>query len=219
MTRDDDILQPREAPGTLAARSLGASRIGVYTTLGTLTGIVPLPWLPDAVVRRIRGTLAHEVASRHGLSLTPEARRILSSTSGVEGPRGLFQEAFVFASSKVLRRFGPVAFVAPLRFGVSTFLLGHLLQRYLESARTDRSIRVDAEEARRVRRALDQAMLYAFTVEAPGPDDAAPRPPEDLRDATTQILDGLLIGLANVPSWLLRRVESSFDELVLAPPR
>ncbi len=214
MANDDDALEAREGAGTLAARSLGPSRMGVYTALGTLTGVVPLPWVPDAVVRRIRGALVHEIVSRHGLSLTPEARRILSNTSGVEGPRGLLAEAVVFASTKLLGRFGPLALLAPLRLGVTTFLLGHLLQRYLETARHGRAIRVDAEEARRVRRAIDQAVLYVFTTDADGEKFQIPRAPEDLRDGTTQLIDSVLISVANLPTWLVRRVESAFDELL-----
>ena len=53
MSQDDDALESREGAGTLAARTLGPSRMGVYTTLGALTGVVPLPWVPDAVVRQI----------------------------------------------------------------------------------------------------------------------------------------------------------------------
>jgi uncharacterized protein (DUF697 family) len=215
MTQDEDALEAADArSGTLAARTLGPSRIGVYTALGTLSGVVPLPWLPEAAVRQIRGTLAHEVATRHGLSLTPEARRILASTSGVEGPRGMFAEALMFASTKVLGRFGPLGILAPVRFGVSTFLLGYLFQRYLEIARRDRAARVDAEEARRIRRAMDQAMLYVFTTEVESDKFEIPRASEDLRDGTTQLLDSVLISVANLPAWLVRRVEASFDELV-----
>lgn len=215
MTQDEDALEASDPrSGTLAARTLGPSRIGVYTALGTLSGIVPLPWLPEAAVRQIRGTLAHEVASRHGLSLTPEARRILASTSGVEGPRGVVTEALMFVSTKVLGRFGPLGFLSPIRFGVTTFLLGHLFQRYLETARRDRAARVDAEEARRVRRAIDQAILYVFTTEVEGDKFEIPRASEDLRDGKTQLFDSVLISVANLPSWLVHRVESSFDDLV-----
>lgn len=214
MSTQDDAIEARDGTGTLSARSLGPSRMSVYTALGTLSGVVPLPWVPDAVVRRVRGALVHEIASRHGLSLTPEARRLLASTSGVEGPRGLFTEAVMFASTKVLGRFGPLALLAPVRDGVSTFLLGHLFQRYLETARKERAIRVDAEEARKLRRAIDQAMLYVFTTEGDGEKFAIPRAPEDLRDGTTQVIDSVLISIANVPAWLVNRVESSFDELV-----
>jgi hypothetical protein len=119
----------------------------------------------------------------------------------------------MFASTKVLGRFGPLALLAPVRHGVSTFLLGHLFQRYLETARKERAIRVDAEEARKLRRAIDQAMLYVFTAEG-GEKFAIPRAPEDLRDGTTQVIDSVLISIANVPAWLVNRVESSFDELV-----
>ena len=75
MSQDDDALESREGAGTLAARTLGPSRMGVYTTLGALTGVVPLPWVPDAVVRQIRGTLAHEVATRHGLGVSSQRPR------------------------------------------------------------------------------------------------------------------------------------------------
>jgi uncharacterized protein (DUF697 family) len=214
MANDDEALEHREGAGTLAARSLGPSRMGVYTALGTLSGVVPLPWVPDAVARRIRGALAHEIVSRHGLSLTPEARRILASTGGVEGPRGVVAEAVVFATTKVLGLFGPLAFLAPVRLGLTTFLLGHLLQRYLETARKGRAVRVDAEEARRVRRAIDQALLYVFTTEGEGEKFQIPRAPEDLRDGTTQLIDSVLISAANLPAWLVRRVETAFDELL-----
>lgn len=214
MSTQDDAIDARDGTGALSARSLGPSRMSVYTALGTLSGVVPLPWVPDAVVRRVRGALVHEIASRHGLSLTPEARRLLASTNGVEGPRGLFTEAVMFASTKVLGRFGPLALLAPVRHGVSTFLLGHLFQRYLETARKERAIRVDAEEARKLRRAIDQAMLYVFTTEGDGEKFAIPRAPEDLRDGTTQVIDSVLISIANVPAWLVNRVESAFDELV-----
>ena len=214
MAKDEDAIESREGAGTLAARSLGPSRIGVYTALGSLTGVVPLPWLPDAVVRRIRGALIHEIASRHGLSLTPEARRILANTTGVEGPRGLLAEAVVFASTKILGRLGPLALLAPIRNGVNTFLVGHLFQRYLETARHGRAVRIDAEEARRIRRAIDQAVLYVFTTEADGEKFQIPRAPEDLRDGTTQLIDSVLISVANLPAWLVRRVEIAFDELL-----
>ncbi len=215
MSEHDEALESHEGTGTLAARTLGPSRIGVYTVLGTLSGVVPLPWLPEAAVRQIRGTLAHEVATRHGLSLTPEARRILANTSGVEGPRGMLAEAFMFASTKVLGRFGPLGVLSPVRFGVTTFLLGHLFQRYLETVRRDRSVRVDAEEARKIRRALDLAILYVFTTEVDRDKFEIPRASEDLRDGTTQLLDSVLISLANLPAWLVRRVEASFDDLIV----
>ena len=101
-----------------------------------------------------------------------------------------------------------------MRSAVDTFLLGHLLGRYWNPARTPQ--RVDLDEARRVRRAMDQAILYAITTE--GTPLALPEEPpvEDLRDAATRVTDGVLQRLAGTPGWLLARVEAAFDDVLLA---
>lgn len=187
-------------------------RLGTYTLLGAATGVVPLPWVPDAIARRVRGALVHDLTSRHGLSLTAEARSILVEPAGTEGPRGVVGQGVSFAIARVLGRFGPLAAIGPVRAALGTFVLGHLLQRYLETARIARSVRIDVEEARRVRRAIDQALIYALTTEGRGSRGGAPLPPEDLRDQTTQIVDGVLISIASAPGWLVRRLEAAFDE-------
>lgn len=199
---------------TLARRQLGAGRVGAYTVLGAASGIVPLPWVPDLLARRVRGALAHDIVARHGLSLTPEARAIFAEPSGTEGPRGIIAQGVVFVSTKVLGRLGPLGVLPPIRSAVSTFMLGHLLQRYLETARTDRAVRIDVEEARRVRRAIDQAMIYALTTETHSPRENKVYPPEDLRDQVTQMIDGVLIAFASAPGWLIRRIETAFDEVL-----
>src|SRR5438270_284865 len=164
----------------LGRRHLGNGRLGTYTVLGAATGIVPLPWIPDAMVRRVRGALVHDLTARHGLSLTPEARAILVEPSGSDGPRGVVSQGLTFVVTRVLGRFGPLAFLPPVRSAMGTWVLGHLLQRYLETARTQRSVRIDVEEARRVRRAIDQAMVYALTTDARRSREDPPIPPEDL---------------------------------------
>jgi hypothetical protein len=101
-----------------------------------------------------------------------------------------------------------------VRTAATTCVLGHLFQRYLEVLRTDRAVRIDIEEARRVRRAIDQALVYALTIETPESREPAPFLAEDLRDQATQIVDGVLIGLAGAPSWVVRRIEAAFDEVI-----
>jgi uncharacterized protein (DUF697 family) len=209
---DDEITSKRSE--ALGRRQLGGGRLGTYTVLGAACGVVPLPWIPDATVRRVRGALVHDLTSRHGLSLTPEARSILVEPAGSEGPRGFLSQGVTFAVTKVLGRFGPFALIPPVRSALGTFVLGHLLTRYLETARTARSVRIDVEEARRVRRAIDQAMLYALTTEARPSRENAPIPPEDLREPNEQLVDGVLISIANMPGWLVRRLEAAFDEVL-----
>lgn len=208
----DDIASGRST--VLSGPQLTGGRLGTYTLLGAATGVVPLPWVPDAMVRRVRGALVHDLTSRHGLSLTPEARSILVEPAGTEGPRGFVGHSVRFAVTRVLGRFGPLAAIAPVRAALGTFVLGHLLQRYLETARIARSIRIEVEEARRVRRAIDQALVYALTTEGKHSRGGGLLSPEDLRDATTQIIDGVLISLASMPGWLVRRLESAFDEVL-----
>lgn len=213
MDKDDADLTPKRTDA-LGRRQLGGGRLGTYTMLGAACGIVPLPWVPDATVRRVRGALVFDLTSRHGLSLTPEARTILIEPNGTEGPRGFLNQGVRFAVSKVLGRLGPLALVPPVRSALGTYVLGHLLQRYLETARTARSVRIDIEEARRVRRAIDQAMLYALTTEARPSREDPPFAPEDLREGSEQVVDGVLISIASMPGWLVRRLDAAFDEVL-----
>jgi uncharacterized protein (DUF697 family) len=211
--RDDNELAAKRSEA-LGRRQLGTGRLGTYTILGAASGVVPLPWVPDAIVRRVRGALVHDLTARHGLSLAPEARAVLVEPAGTEGPRGILSQGLKFAVTRVLGRFGPLAVIPPVRSALGTWVLGHLLQRYLETARTQRSVRIDVEEARRVRRAIDQALLYALTTEPRRRHEDASYPPEDLREPSEQLVDGVLIAVANMPGWLVRRLEAAFDEVL-----
>jgi hypothetical protein len=202
------------APQALSRHPLGPGRLSTYTALGGLAGSVPLPWVPDVVARRVRGALAHDVAARHGLSITAEARNVLAEPSGVDGPRGAVGHAAQYVAAKLLGKIGPLGMVAPLRNAAQTFVLGHLLHRYLSGARTERSVRIDVDEARRVRRAIDQAIFTAITSEVHPEADDAGRAPEDFRDQLTILVDGLIIGAASIPGWIVRRLEAAFDEVV-----
>ena len=213
MDKDDDELAGRSST-TLARQALGGGRLGTYTMLGAVCGVVPLPWIPDATVRRVRGALVHDLTARYGLSLTSEARALLVATGGAEGKRSLLKQGARFAVSRVLGRFGPFAMIGPVRSALGTFALGHLLERYLDGARTARSVRIDVEEARRVRRAIDQSILYALTTEAHPDSDDGLHAPEDMRDQGEQIVDGVLISIASMPGWLVRRLDAAFDEVL-----
>jgi hypothetical protein len=198
------------------SRPVEGGRLGVYAAMGGSLGAVPLPWVPDALAKRVRGAMVHDVATRHGLSLTRDARDVLAEPSGPDGPRGLLAQVLRFAgvrvAARVLTGFGPVGAVWPLRHAVTTYLLGHLFDRYLELARTERAVRIDVEEARRVRIAIDGAILRALTVVTPPVVD--PPAVDDQRDAIDAFVDAALGLAAGLPARGLRRVESAFDELV-----
>jgi hypothetical protein len=207
---DEEITSRRSE--TLGRPHFGGGRLGTYTALGAATGVVPLPWVPDVIVRRVRGALVHDLVSRHGLSLTAEARSVLIRPGGASGPGSFFGQGVTFAVTRVLGRFGPLAMIGPFRTALGTFVLGHLLERYLDTARTVRSARIDVAEARRVRSAIDQALVYALTTEGKTSRENPPLTLDDHRDAPTQVIDGVIITIASAPAWLVRRLEAAFDD-------
>src|ERR1019366_4092896 len=198
------------------SRPVDRGRLGVYAAIGASLGSVPIPWLPDALARRVRGALVHDVASPHGPSPPRDARGVLADRSGPDGPRGLFLQAVRFVGVRVALRiltgFGPVRLVWPIRDALGTYLLGHLFDRYLDLSRTERAVRIDVEEAPRVRLAVDGAVLRALTVvtaplhESPAIDDQ--------RDAADVFVDAVLGAAAGFPAKAMRRLEAAFDELL-----
>ena len=195
-------------------------RIGTFAMLGAVAGGVPLPWLPDALQKRVRGAMAQDVATRHGVSLAPDARDVLAEPgSGGEAPRGVAGQAMRFVTRKILVRLGPLGLLPPVRAWLNTFVLGHLFARYLEMWRADPAVRIDVVEARTIRRAIDRALFHLVTADLEAEREAAFESPEDLRDEVTQIVDGVLIATAGVPSWLVRRLNASFDDTLAMSPR
>src|ERR1700733_14208857 len=98
--------------------SLDSGRLGVYAALGASIGTMPIPWLPDALIRRVRASLIHDVAACHGVSLTREARDVLAEPSGPDGPRGLVTQVFRYVGAKMALRalasFGPISVAWPM---------------------------------------------------------------------------------------------------------
>jgi uncharacterized protein (DUF697 family) len=220
MPHDDDSEDSVRSPITeptvraLAHGAVGPGRVTTYAALGAAAGSVPIPWVPDLLSRRVRGALTADIAARHGLSITPEARDILAEPAGTEGPRGMGAQAMRFFVRRVLGRFGPLAVVPTVRTAIETFVLGHLFARYLDAARTERAARIDVEEARQVRQAIDKAVGLALSPEMRSTIEVAPRPPEDLRDGLTKMIDGVLMTFASAPEWVLHRLEAAFDEAI-----
>lgn len=220
MARADSLEKGQTTSTSLTTRpAVERGRLGVYAAIGASVGAVPLPWLPGSLAKRVRGALLHDIAVRHGVSLTPEARTALADPAGLDAPRGWIEQGVRFVgvrlAARALTRLGPLGMVWPLRDAVRTFALGHLFDRYLATLRTERAVRIDVEEARHVRRAIDGAFVRAVTLAPEAVEE--PTPVDDQRDAMTALLDGLFSLAAGVPDRLGRRLDLAFDELLGAP--
>ena len=209
MATDSSVPARASSAAIAQPHTLGTGRLGTYTVLGAMCATMPLPVLPGSLAMRVRGALVHDICARNALSITPEARRILAKPGLAEGPEGVMGAVVRFATRRVFARLGPLMVIPPLRSGLLTFAIGPLLERYLES-RQDRSVRIDVDEARKIRGAIERAI--SLTISTPArPEGESPPPPEELRDQLTQVTDGLVAGLASLPGHVIRRLEAAFD--------
>jgi hypothetical protein len=181
-------------------------------------GAFPIPFVPDRLVARVRGAAAHDVASRHGLSLTSEARTVFAAASSQRGARALVRKATELVAGQILRRLGPLGALGPLSRGLEVYALGHLLHRYFGQIRRMGSVRVHAEEARQVRAAIDRAVMRTLSPALQPSTIIEAAAVEDLRDEFTRWTDALLITGAAVPGYLERRLDAAFDEIVELTP-
>jgi hypothetical protein len=187
-----------------------AGRIAVLTAFAVATGWIPIPVVPDRVLLRIRGAIAQDTVSRHGLSLTADARAVLAQT-GPEHPT--FRKAAEVVTLEVLRRFIPVGFFTSAARGFEVYALGYLLDRYITRFRRIGVVRIHAEEARRVREGIDRAVRRSLSPTLRAGLTILPSGGDDLRDEFTRWVDAVLLTGAAVPEYLDRRLEAAFDEI------
>src|SRR3954468_9486572 len=53
-------------------------RLAVMTAYAVAATAIPIPFLPDRVISRVRGAVVHDIVSRHGLTLNVAARAVLA---------------------------------------------------------------------------------------------------------------------------------------------
>jgi hypothetical protein len=202
---------------TRAPRS-AHGRLTVMALLGMIAGAVPLPFVPSAVLRRVRGALAHDIAARHGLSLTNEARNEMSEASRA-ARGGAILATLAFVARRTLRRFGMLGVVPPVSAWLEVYALGLLFDRYLERVRSSQTVRIHGGEAKLVRKAIDAALSRALSPKLElRPQPGNVEPTEELRDLPTRLIDGILLAAAALPDHLQRRLESAFDDVLDEEP-
>jgi hypothetical protein len=190
-----------------------SGRPRVLALLGLFAGAIPLPAIPTALLRRVRGAVVHEVSTRHGLTLTADARAWMSEPSKTVR-RGAFVATAAFLAKRALRRLGVLGVLPPIVAWLEVYALGLLFERYLVEYRQSCTLRIDLDEARTIKTPIDVATRRVLSLGLRPPRMNRRGAVEELRDLPTRVSDAVLIGLASGPSYLDRRLETAFDQAV-----
>ncbi len=150
-----------------------SGRLAVLTGLSVAASAIPIPFLPDRVVEQIRGAIAQDVAGRHGLSLTTDARAALAHTSSESTIRNAVRKGIGVLSKTVLKRLGPLAALSTAARSVEVYALGVLFDHYVSVHRPkgDRPHR-RGRSARDPRSHRSLRLARAVAVAPPGADAA-----------------------------------------------
>lgn len=208
----------RATPALARANGAAPGRLSVMALIGLAAGALPLPFVPGAVLKRVRGALAHDVAARYGLSLTDEARREMAAPSRT-ARSGALLATVAFVARRTFRRLGVLGLVPPAAAWLEVYALGLLFDRYLERVRASQAVRIHDGEAKLVRKAIDSAISRALSprLDLPPRKDVS-EPTEELRTLSTRLFDGVLLAAAAIPDHLQRRLEAAFDAVLDEDP-
>jgi len=217
MSASESVTSPATATVALSPSSPPpAGRLAVLTAYAVAATAIPVPFVPDRVIVMVRGAVVHDVMARHGLSLTSDARAVLAEPDSETRTRLLRTAESV--ARRLLRRLRPLGVLTAASRGVELYALGFLLERYLSKTRVEGAVRMHLEEARLVRDAIDRAVVHALSPALRPSQTTQGEGVEDLRDELTRWIDAALLTSAALPSYLERRLEAAFDEIVAQTP-
>jgi hypothetical protein len=210
----DSAVEPREASPLASSKDPVPGRLVTLTGASLLVSLFPLPFVPSRIVRQVRGAIVHDCLSRHGISVSSDARKLLAAPGSEDKARDLLRKAAEYFSRRVLRRLGPLAPLSTAVTAFEVFALGHLIERYLDRFRPSAGARMQEVEARRLRHAIDRAVLETFYPSTSARPLLLSEGSEDLRDEFTRWIDTLVLTGATLPNYLARRLEAAFDAVM-----
>lgn len=184
----------------------------MLSAFAVAAGWIPLPMIPDRMLNRIRGAVVQDTVARHGLSITTDARLLLVQSGG---DQPLLRRAAEALTIELLRRLTPVGIVTAAVRGLEAYALGLLLDRYLTRFRRTSIVRIQADEALRIRDAIDRAVRRALSPSLRARLTLGTGGADDLRDDLTRWIDVALLTGATVPEYVDRRLEAAFDEIAV----
>ncbi len=185
-----------------------ATTLVALGALGSLPALLPVPILPEKIERMARRWSAERVAQSHGLRLNPAALNVLAECLIGGEVESTARRMAWFQGRKFLgkwaRRLG-AAEVALRSFRAASFDL--MLHVYLGRLRTAREVLIGADEAIRIKEAIEQA--HDLVLSPNFRPAGAPRPME-------------IPELSNLPSVvpaiLQRRIESALRSVLEGSP-
>src|ERR1700733_10454497 len=119
-------------------------RLVMMTAYADAATAIPFPFLPDRVIARVRGALAHDILARHGLSLTTDARASLAEPDSEMRTR--LVRAAESLARQILRRIRPLGILSSASRGAELYALGLLLERYVVKLRRASAVRMPHDE-------------------------------------------------------------------------
>lgn len=210
--------EPDSTPTEIGNAPAEGGRLAILSLFAGAMSAIPLPFVPDHLVARVRGAVVHDVASRHGLSLTPEGRKALADAAPGQWRSALAKRAVSMATKRLFRSVGPFAAIGAGVSVFEVFALGHLFERYVTELRGGGAVRVDSDEANGLREVVDRAVVRVTSPALTPRQLRLGGGVEDLRDSVTRWVDTLLLGGAAVPDYVVRRLDAAFDEVVRETP-
>jgi hypothetical protein len=212
MTSTTPAARPQSSVAVPMTANAPTGRLMVLSAASMGALALPLPIVPERVVGRLRGALAHDIAARYGLSMTADARKILADTARVSGPQSAARTTIETIGRTLLSR-GPLGALTSVAGGLEVYAFGHLFERYLVHVRKTQAVRIGIDEAKLIRQLIDRSMLRLFSPYLQPASITMQDLVEDLRDEFTRWVDTAIITSASLPSYLERRLEAAFDEV------
>lgn len=211
MTSSTPAAAPQSTVAVPMSATPPAGRLAVLTAASMGALALPLPVVPERMVGRLRGALAHDIAARYGLSMTADARKILADPAR-SGPQHIARSTIEFIGRAILSR-GPLGALATVAGGLEVYAFGHLFDRYLSRVRNTQAVRIGIDEAKLIRQLIDRSVLRLLSPYLRPASITMQDVVEDLRDEFTRWVDTAILTSASLPSYLERRLEAAFDEV------
>jgi hypothetical protein len=223
---DEDHVLDAPRGDTIALARPDRAALGVYAVAVGAASAVPVPFVDEWFGQLARGSALRRVARRHGVRLTPGARKVLSASLS-PGARGALPRRVLGAV--VRRAFAPLRIAARFEDAVATILSSVMLDHYLRHAGRREGQTMTEAEADRLRRAMDSA-------EVQGALDALRDTPSGVRRAVRdavrsafdpdiedrspgeRIVDALLDVFADAPDELSDRLCAALDRALAVSP-